>query len=185
MGFFEDSIEEFRKLPPAGKVAVGAAAVGVAILGYLSYRNGGGASAAAPASTSASDPLAGLGSIGGVSGLGGNGGFSIPTVTPVADTSSAPTLAPISWPSSGISTFTPAPALPAALIPRAPQVDTINRTASIAPAPAPTAGTINRTATLAPAPAPTRINRTATTTVTSSPYTAAQQTRLRTALSGA
>lgn len=39
MGWVQDSIEEFRKLPPAGKIALGAAGVGVAVLGYLQYRN--------------------------------------------------------------------------------------------------------------------------------------------------
>ena len=39
MGWIEDSIEEFKKLPPAGKIAVGGAALGVAILAYAHYRS--------------------------------------------------------------------------------------------------------------------------------------------------
>ena len=67
MGWIEDSVEEFRKLPTAGKVAVGGAAVGVAILAYAQYRasQASGASSST-SSTGTTDPtgasaLTGLG----------------------------------------------------------------------------------------------------------------------------
>ena len=54
MGWLEDAADEFRKLPPAGKLAVGAAGVGVALLAYAQYRSrqsGASASAANSAGT--------------------------------------------------------------------------------------------------------------------------------------
>ena len=61
MGWIEDSIEVFRKLPPAGKVAVGGAAVGVAILAYAHYRSSGGSASAATSPNATNSSLSGLG----------------------------------------------------------------------------------------------------------------------------
>ena len=54
MGWIEDSIEEFRKLPPAGKLAVGGVTVGVVILAIAQARSSGSsATSASPANTTA------------------------------------------------------------------------------------------------------------------------------------
>src|SRR6266566_3727062 len=52
MSFMSDGISEFRKLPKGGKIAVAAALVGVAGLGYIEYRKS--KSTSAGLSTSAS-----------------------------------------------------------------------------------------------------------------------------------
>lgn len=66
MGWIEDSIEEFRKLPTAGKIAVGGVAVGVAVLAYAQYRASAGsaASSTSPASTSTNGDTSGLTGLG-------------------------------------------------------------------------------------------------------------------------
>ena len=64
MGWIEDSVEEFRKLPTPGKIAVGGAAVGVAILAYAHYRAtaaNGAASSGATAPSATDSTLSGLG----------------------------------------------------------------------------------------------------------------------------
>lgn len=65
MGWIEDSVEEFRKLPTPGKIAVGGAAVGVAILAYAHYRSSGGS---AGATSSGSTDNSGLPTLGSSSG---------------------------------------------------------------------------------------------------------------------
>lgn len=60
MGWISDSVEEFRKLPPAGKLAFGGAAVGVAILAYVSFRANSANSAAAQTANTTTGAFPGL-----------------------------------------------------------------------------------------------------------------------------
>lgn len=69
MGWIEDSVEEFKKLPTAGKIAVGGAAVGVAILAYAQYRSSQ-ASAASATTSNANGANTGSAGSSALTGLG-------------------------------------------------------------------------------------------------------------------
>lgn len=94
MGWLEDSVDEFRKLPPAGKIALGAAGVGVAVLAYVQFRN----SQNSAANTAAQD-AANQAALGGLTLSGGTGGFS--SNAPAAPSS------PVSTGGTGATPFAP------------------------------------------------------------------------------
>lgn len=94
MGWLEDSVDEFRKLPPAGKIALGAAGVGVAVLAYVQFRN----SQNSAANTAAQD-AANQAALGGLTLSGGVGGFS--------SNAPAPPASPVSTGGTGATPFAP------------------------------------------------------------------------------
>ena len=186
MGWIEDSIEEFRKLPPAGKLAVGGVTVGVVILAIAQARSSAasGVAASSPSDTTASaTPTGAVGTLPSLT-TGSpadwanwfNSGLSLPSVPAGAV---MPTLPPITWPIT-------APAAPAASLPakkvttptappfRLPNIQ--NPTAAQTAAHRGTVTTIQN-----PTAAQTAAHR-GTVTTSATPYNTAQQTRLAGAL---
>lgn len=109
MAFFQDAVEEFKKLPTGGKIAIGGIVVLVGYLGYRAYE-ANAASNAASQQASAADTS---GANSGYSMVPGPGGNSVPILpgglTPIYDPNgnligwqpTTPTSPPVTPPAPG------------------------------------------------------------------------------------